>query len=156
GGDAPVFVKLDASGGTSYPINTGSNGEFAQDVEVIHALAPMANIVVFILPFDPNLSAFENDAQLAKVYQTAMSFPNNLPALPARSRELLKNRAPVSVVSSSVYYQFNESLGELNQEKMYQAPFPATQPATVVIAAGDTGYFPPAITGPQYPGNSAQ
>ncbi len=150
GGDAPVFVKLFSDGTTDYPINPGNNGEFAEDVSTIHTLAPEANIVVFVAP--PGATDFD----LAQIYQTAMSFPNNLPNLPVETKEALANLPPVSVVSSSVYNSFVEYLNELNEEKFFTAPFPATQPATVVIAAGDTGNFPPTITTAQYPGNSGQ
>ena len=159
GGDAPVFVKLTSTGDTDYPLNIttdgegnpviGQNGEFAEDVMTVHSLAPEANIVVFIAP--PGAT----DDELATIYQTAMSFPFNLPDLPAATRKLLEALPPVSVVSSSVYASFNEYLDEVTQENEYLPPFPHTQPASVVIAAGDTGYFPPNLTGPEYPGNSA-
>ncbi len=158
GGDAPVFIKLTSDLTTDYPLAIvtpesgpqyiGSNGEFAQDVTTIHSLAPEANIVVFIAP--PGAT----DDDLARIYQTAMSFPNNIPGLSPAMSEALQGLPPVSIVSSSVYNSYVESLDELNQEKEYLPPFPTTQPASVVIAAGDTGYFVPWITGPQYPGNS--
>ena len=158
--DAPVFVKLSVatSAGsigpinTNYQISTGNNGEFLQDVQTIHDLAPQANIVVFIAPQDAT------DDQLAQIYQIAMSFPNNLqtvPDLTPAQIAILKTIPPVSVVSSSVYSAYNEYPDEVNQEPEYLPPYPETQPATVIVAAGDTGYFPPRLTGPQYPGNSA-
>lgn len=148
GGDAPVFVKLTAKGDTNYPVQGGSNGEFAEDVTTIHTLAPEANIIVFIAP--PNAT----DLDFAQMYPNMMSFPYNWSGLPAATLQALQGLPQVSVVSSSVYYQTNEDLGELNQEQFYTPPFPDTQPVTMIVAAGDTGYFPPALTGPQYPGNS--
>ncbi len=109
-------------------------------------------------PESSNETAVEYDDQLEQVYQTAMSFPNNLQSMPdltPAQLAIIKSIPPVSVVSSSVYWQYSEDPDEVNQEPNYLPPYPATQPASVVIAAGDTGYFPPGLTGPQYPGNSA-
>jgi hypothetical protein len=60
GQDDPIFLKVDQNGGTNFPINTFSDPtEVPQDIEWIHALAPMANIVVVEFPSDtiaiPNL-----------------------------------------------------------------------------------------------------
>lgn len=50
--DGPIFLKVDQNGGTNYPINIDSPDptEVPQDIEWIHALAPMANIVVVEFP----------------------------------------------------------------------------------------------------------
>lgn len=48
----PVFLKLDESGGTNYPPQAPVEAdptEVPQDIEWVHALAPMANIVVIEL-----------------------------------------------------------------------------------------------------------
>ena len=48
----PVFLKLDENGGTNYPPQAPVNAdptEVPQDIEWVHALAPMANIVVIEL-----------------------------------------------------------------------------------------------------------
>jgi len=55
----PVFLKLDENGGTNYPSqSTGYEDptEVPQDIEWVHALAPMANIVVIELA-DTNQNA---------------------------------------------------------------------------------------------------
>jgi hypothetical protein len=151
GPNAPVFVKLDITGTTDYPIHAdpgygpSENGEFLLDVETIHAIAPEANIVVFI---------DSTEADYPTLYQKLMKFPHNLPGLPAKTKQLLAGLAPVSVVSSSVGGGYNEYATEIKHEKDFLPPL-ASQPAAVVIAAGDMGYFPPALTGPEYPGNSA-
>lgn len=48
----PVFLKLDENGGTNYPAQASPEDdptEVPQDIEWVHALAPMANIVVIEL-----------------------------------------------------------------------------------------------------------
>jgi hypothetical protein len=60
----PIFLKVDQNGGTNYPINIASPDptEVPQDIEWIHALAPMANIVVVEFPSGtiPNPNIIQN------------------------------------------------------------------------------------------------
>lgn len=146
GPSAPVFLKLDQNVGTTYPASAGGGlGEWAQDVQTIHALAPMANIVVI----EGGSSSSTKD-----VFTPALTFPKFLSNPSPDIQTLLANLPSVSVISYS-YGADNEYASEVNDESIYLSPNPSQQPVTVNIAAGDTGYFPPSLTGPQYPGNSA-
>ena len=59
--NGPIFLKVDQNGGTNYPFDIASPDptEVPQDIEWVHALAPMANIVVVEFPSgtipDPNI-----------------------------------------------------------------------------------------------------
>jgi len=56
----PVFLKLDQNGGTNYPAQTPVSDdptEAPQDIEWVHALAPMANIVVIESPDSDSAAA---------------------------------------------------------------------------------------------------
>lgn len=136
GQGAPVFLKLSLQYDTTYPATTSDSSEWAQDVETIHALAPMANIVVFV-------AGSYSLTNYVAAMQAALNFSANMP--PG-----LQGLPPVTVLSSS-WGQDNEYFSEVNDVASYQSPDPANFPATVVIAAGDTGYFPPSLTGPQFP-----
>lgn len=131
GTGAPVFLKLDQNGGTNYPasMSPGNTGEWAQDVETIHSLAPLANIVVFEVPAADTWQ---------QALQTAFSFPGNNP--------LLQGLPPVSVVSVS--YEDNEWSTEAQQDPWYLSS--AGQPVTVVSSAGDEGSFGPNLNGVYY------
>jgi hypothetical protein len=138
GTGAPVFLKLDETGGTNYPtaLSAADASEWAHDVDTIHSLAPLANIIVLEAPYDT-----PDNTQL----QTAFSFPSmvNNPQLQA----LLQKLPPVSVVSVS--YEFDEYQSETSQDSSYLSTNP-NEPVTVVSSAGDEGDFGPYLNGAYY------
>ena len=72
----PTFTKLDQNGGTAYPTgNTGWGTEIALDVEWVHAMAPMANIIL----------VEANDAYDSNLISVAVNTARNLPGVTAVS-----------------------------------------------------------------------
>ncbi len=65
-GPGPTFTQLDESGGTAVTASTNSdwNGEEALDIEYVHAMAPLANIILYEAN-SQNLSDLMNTVQSA-------------------------------------------------------------------------------------------
>lgn len=75
--DPPSFKKVDQIGGTSYPVTATAAwaGEIALDVEWVHALAPMASIILVEADDDFSLfTAAQNAANMPGVSVVSMSF----------------------------------------------------------------------------------
>lgn len=117
--NAPLFLKLDAYGGTNYPTFYGSADEITQDVEWVHAIAPGANILL--------LEAATSD-EFYIAYQTIMNM-----TMPA-------GIAPASTVSTSFSTAENSYPSSVIAFQNLFATTPS-RPMTFVFCAGDEGNY---------------
>src|SRR5262249_19812091 len=125
----PVFIKMNQTGGTTYPRvdPTGAWGaEEALDVEWVHALAPQATI--FLIE--------ASDAQLGNLV-IAVGQARNIPQ--------------VSVVSMSL--TLSEDPSDLGSHPLFTTPA-GHQGISFIAGAGDTGAGNQS-QGPQIPGSPA-
>ncbi len=156
GSGGPTFEKLDQTGGTSLPgtdpagpSNSDWEGEEALDIEWAHAIAPMANIMLFEATDDTN-----NGSNLFLAAQAAANTPG--------------------VVAVSMSWTFNESSFTAKQVSAYDSMIFTTPSGhiggaatlggaglpgsvTFLCAAGDNGPYPGDGTttiAPQYPATS--
>jgi sugar lactone lactonase YvrE len=123
--DPPCFLKLDQSGGTNYPMASGTSGwamEESLDVEWAHAIAPKANIILF------EASSVSDSALTETAVNTARNYN--------------QGGLDVSVVSMS--YGESEFSGEQAEDTYFATPS-GHQGVTFVAATGDwysPGIFP--------------
>jgi hypothetical protein len=112
--DPPSFQKVDEFGGSNLPPVTGDGaGETTQDVEGVHALAPLANIVLI----EANSHGTTNGVNdLRTAIQTAMNYPG----VTAISYSLAAGEG-AGITDSNLLYNLNPSV-------------------TFVASSGDSGH----------------
>jgi hypothetical protein len=105
----PTFTKLDAFGGTDLPAASSNTHETTQDVEMVHALAPMANIILI-----------EDNGNFYSAVQTALALH------PAVIESSFHGEEEGVEPPASIYLQH-----------LYSPTTSSSKPVTFVFTAGD-------------------
>ena len=147
-GAGPIFTQLNQNGGTTLPTRTNSNwaGEEALDIEYVHAMAPMANIILYEANSDSNsnlnaaITAARNNPAVSVVTMSwggpeSSSDPSNnsLFTTPASRLTGSTTNGITFCASAGDGGDINESPGNTS------SGFPATSPN--VVGVGGTSLY---------------